>query len=96
MKENGNCNMGSVVNAVATATITIHPFDLQIISTTVGVVAIIAEDLTRAEKMECRRKPEHVEDHKDSIWYDWKNNKSIDFANDFCSNLHTDVQKKNL
>lgn len=65
--------MGSVVNAVATATITIHPFDLQIISTTVGV-AVIAEDLARAEKMECCRKPEHVEDHEDSIRYDWENN----------------------
>ena len=73
--------MWGVMDAVATTTITIHPVGLKVIRTAIGI-AVISNDLTRAEKIECSGKPEHIEDCKDRIWQNWKNNKSLNFAYD--------------
>ena len=79
--------MRSVMDTVATATITINPVGFQVIWAAI-CIAIILEDLARTENMQCCGKPEHIEDCKDSIWQNRKNNKSLNFADDLCSYLY--------
>jgi hypothetical protein len=64
--------MRGVMDTVPTTVVTIYFAQLQIICTTVGI-AVVPDNLTGAEEMECGRKPEHVEDSKDKEWHKWKN-----------------------
>ena len=68
--------------------ITDHPFFQEVICTTVRV-AVILNNPTRVKQMKSSRNPEHVEHCKNTIWYDWKNNKCSNFSYHFCSNLWT-------
>lgn len=74
------------MDAVTTTVVTIYFAQLQIIGTTISI-AIISDNLTRAEEVECGRKPEHIEDSKDKTWHKWENDQRLNFTNDLCSNL---------
>jgi hypothetical protein len=63
--------MRGVMDVVPTAVVTIYFSQLQIIWTTISI-AIISDNLTRAEEMECSRKPEHIKDRKDQAQQKWK------------------------
>ena len=82
--------MIGILDGITAATITAHPFQRKLIGTAVGV-ALILEDLTRTEKMESSRKPEHVKNCKHKVRYDRKDNKRLNFSNDLGSNLFTDL-----
>lgn len=74
------------MDAVPTTVVTIYFAQLQIVGTTISI-AVISDNLTRAEEMECGRKPEHIEDSKDKAWHKWENYQCLNFTNDLCSNL---------
>ena len=74
------------MDVVPTTVVTIYFPQLQIIRTTISI-AIISDNLTRAEEMECSRKPEHIKDGKDQPRQKWKSYQCLNFTNDLCSNL---------
>ena len=86
MEQNGNSNVGSIVNAVSAASITVHPLQSEIVGAAVST-AVVLDDLAGAEQMESGRKPEHVKNCQNGVRYEWKNYQSLDFSDDFCSNL---------
>ena len=75
------------MDVVPTTVVTIYFAQLQIIRTTISI-AIVSDNLTRAEEMECSRKPEHIKDGKDHEWQKWKSYQCLNFTNDLCSNLN--------
>ena len=86
MEKNGNADMRGVVDAVPTTVVTVHFAQLQIIGATI-CAAVIADNLTRAEEVECGRKPEHIKDSEDKVRHNWENYQCLNFTNDLCSNL---------
>ena len=72
------------MDVVPTTVVTIYFAQLQIIRTTISI-AIVSDNLTRAEEMECSRKPEHIKDGKDQEWQKWKSYQCLNFTNDLCS-----------
>ena len=90
MEKDCSTNVIGIMDGITAATITAHPFQPKLIGTAVGV-ALILEDLTRTEKIEGSRKPEHIKNCEDKIRYDWKDYKRSNFSNDLGSNLFTDL-----
>lgn len=86
MEKDCSTDMRSIMDTITTATIADHSFQPKLMDTAVGVTVIL-QDLTRTEKMESSRKPEHVKYCKDGVRYDWKDYKRLNFSNDFGGNL---------
>lgn len=86
VEKDSSCNMRSIVDPIATTTITSHPFYFKIIRAAVRA-AIILDNLTRTEKMESGWQPYHIKYCKDSVRNEWKDYKGPNFSNNLGSNL---------